>query len=82
MGLVVFLTAVNSGFMDMGRILGMEIASIGKWPLIGLGFLIGLIVVLVEPAVHVLGEQIEEVTSGHIPINLIRMTLSLGVELQ
>lgn len=78
-GLVVFLTAVNSGFMDMGRILGMEIASIGKWPLIGLGFLIGLIVVLVEPAVHVLGEQIEEVTSGHIPINLIRMTLSLGV---
>jgi hypothetical protein len=78
-GLVIFLTAVNSGFMDMGRVLGMEIASIGKWPLIGLGFLIGLIVVLVEPAVHVLGEQIEEVTSGHIPINLIRMTLSLGV---
>lgn len=78
-GLVVFLTAVNSGFMDMGRILGMEIASIGKWLLIVIGFIVGLIVVLVEPAVHVLGEQIEEVTSGHIPIKLIRMTLSIGV---
>ena len=68
-GLVIFLTAVNSGFMDMGRILGMEIAKMNKGLLIGLGFALGLIVVLVEPAVHVLGEQIEEVTGGHIPIN-------------
>ena len=79
LGLTLFLTAVNSGFMDMGRILGMEIAKISKWLLIGIGFLIGLIVVLVEPAVHVLGEQIEDVTGGHIPIKLIRMTLSLAV---
>jgi nitrogen regulatory protein PII len=79
LGLVCFLTAVNSGFMDMGRIIGMEIAQMKQWVLVGIGFLLGLIVVLVEPAVHVLGEQIEEVTSGHIPLNLIRMTLSIGV---
>jgi hypothetical protein len=79
LGLVLFLTAVNSGFMDMGRILGMEIAKMNPWILIGIGFVMGFIVVLVEPAVHVLGEQIEEVTGGHIPLNLIRMTLSIGV---
>ena len=81
LGLVLFLTAVNSGFMDMGRILGMEIAKLNPWILVGIGFVVGFIVVLVEPAVHVLGEQIEEVTSGHIPLNLIRMTLSIGVAL-
>lgn len=79
LGLAIFLTAVNSGFMDMGRIIGMELAKMNKWVLIGIAFFMGLIVVLVEPAVHVLGEQIEEVTGGHIPINLIRMTLSAGV---
>jgi len=79
LGLTVFLTAVNSGFMDMGRIIGIEIGQMNPWVLIGTGFLLGLIVVLVEPAVHVLGEQIEEVTSGHIPIGLIRTTLSIGV---
>lgn len=79
LGLVIFLTAVNSGFMDMGRVIGMEIAKINNWLLIGIGFALGLIVVLVEPAVHVLGEQIEEVTGGHIPVSLIRTTLSLGV---
>jgi len=59
----------------------MEIAKINIWLLVGIGFLIGLIVVLVEPAVHVLGEQIEDVSGGHIPIRLIRMTLSLAVGL-
>ena len=81
LGLTLFLTAVNSGFMDMGRILGMEIAKMNPWILIGIGFVLGFIVVLVEPAVHVLGEQIEEVTGGHIPLKLIRMTLSIGVAL-
>ncbi len=78
-GLTLFLTGVNSGFMDMGRIIGMELAGMTPWILVGVAFVLGLIVVLVEPAVHVLGEQIEEVTSGHIPVKLIRMTLSLGV---
>jgi hypothetical protein len=81
LGLTIFLTAVNTGFMDMGRIIGMSLANMSPWILIGIGFVLGLIVVLVEPAVHVLGEQIEEVTGGHIPIKLIRMTLSLGVGL-
>jgi hypothetical protein len=79
LGLTIFLTAVYSGFMDMGRIIGIEIGKMSPWILIGIGFLLGLIVVLVEPAVHVLGEQIEEVTSGHIHVSLIRTTLSIGV---
>lgn len=78
-GLVLFLTAVYAGFLGMGRTIGMELAKMGSWALIGIGFLLGMIVVLVEPAVHVLGEQIEEVSGGHIPIKLIRITLSIGV---
>lgn len=79
LGLIFFLTAVNSGFMDMGRILGMKIASLDSRVLILTGFVIGLIIVLVEPAVHVLGEQIQDVSGGSIPVSVIRMTLSLGV---
>ena len=78
-GLIIFLTSVHSGFMDMGQVIGKAIASLDQRLLILIGFLLGLIVVLMEPAVHVLGKQIEEVTAGHIPIKLIRMSLSLGV---
>ncbi len=79
LGLILFFTGVNSGFMDMGWVIGMQIAALDYRLLILIGFLLGMIIVLMEPAVHVLGEQIEEVTGGHIPIKLIRFTLSLGV---
>ncbi|MCK9547070.1 MAG: DUF1538 domain-containing protein [Sphaerochaeta sp.] len=78
-GLVLFLTGVHSGFLDMGRVIGMQVAGFDQRILILVGFLLGMIVVLMEPAVHVLGEQIEEVTAGHIPIRLIRITLSGAV---
>ncbi|NLY36926.1 MAG: DUF1538 domain-containing protein [Tissierellia bacterium] len=78
-GLTFFLVGANQGFMEMGRLLGMGIARTHPYLLPLLGFLTGLIVVLAEPAVHVLGEQIQEVSAGAIPLKIIRLTLSLGV---
>lgn len=80
-GLSLFLTGVYSGFLDMGRIIGQSIAGEHAWLLPIVGFLIGMIVVLVEPAVLVLGQQIEETTGGRIPGKIIKVTLSLGVAL-
>lgn len=81
LGLTLFLTGVYSGFLDMGRIIGQSIASEHAWLLPVVGFLIGMIVVLVEPAVIVLGQQIEETTGGRIPGKIIKVTLSIGVAL-
>ena len=41
----------------------------------------GLVVVLAEPAVHVLGEQVEDVTGGYINSKLLMGALSIGVGL-
>lgn len=79
LGLTFFLVGANHGFMDMGRLLGMGLAENHLYLLPLFGFLTGLIVVLAEPAVHVLGEQIREVSAGAIPLKLIRLTLSIGV---
>lgn len=79
-GLVLFLTGVNAGFFDVARIMGMEIAALGyKFLLPLLGIIIGMVVVLAEPAVYVLSNQVEEVTSGYIPKKMILTTLSIGV---
>ena len=80
LGLTLFLVGVNAGFMDVGRVMGEGVAILDNkifLPLIG--FLLGMVVVLAEPAVYVLTEQVEEVTSGHIKKKLILMTLSLGI---
>lgn len=79
-GFVLFLTGVNAGFMEAGSAIGHAAASVDKnWIVIPIGFLLGLTVILAEPAVYILNEQVEDVTSGHIKKKVILFTLSIGV---
>lgn len=79
-GLSIFMTGVQAGFMDAGRILGEGVALMpNRYLLLIIGFLLGMVVVLAEPAVYVLTEQVEEVTSGHIKKKSILITLSIGI---
>lgn len=79
-GLVLFLTGVNAGFMEAGVAMGFAVASLDyNWILIVIGFVLGLAVILAEPAVYLLNEQVEEVTSGHIKKRTMLLALSIGV---
>jgi len=81
-GLTVFLVGVNAGFMDVGSEVGMRIASIdNKVYVIIVGFVLGLVTILAEPAVHVLTHQIEDVTSGYVKRRAVFASLCLGVGL-
>ena len=79
-GLVLFLTGVNVGFMSVGNYIGHAIVdSPFKFLIIPLGMIIGYFIVSAEPAVHVLTKQVEETTSGTIPGKLLGVSLSIGV---
>lgn len=79
-GLVIFLVGVNSGFMDVGRYIGHVLATEhSKTFIVAIAFLMGVLTILAEPAVHVLTNQIEAVTAGSIKKSVVLMTLSIGV---
>ena len=78
-GLVLFLTGVNVGFMPIGYKLGYELANLNKWLLVGIGLLMGVLVVLAEPAIHVLNQQVEEVTGGYVSKKSMMMGLCISV---
>ena len=78
-GLVIFLTGVNVGFMPIGFKLGKEIAGWNDWFLIGFGLLMGMLVVLAEPAIHVLNQQVEDVTGGLVSKKSMLLGLCIGV---
>lgn len=80
-GLTLFLIGVNQGFMDMGRFMATELANNHSNLLPWIGLVMGLVVVLAEPAVHVLGEQVEDVTGGYVNSNVLLLALSIGVGL-
>ena len=78
-GLVIFLTGVNVGFMPVGYKLGYQMAQANKVLLVLLGLAMGVLVVLAEPAIHVLNGQVEDVTGGYITKKSMLMGLCIGV---
>lgn len=84
LGLLIFLSGIDFGFAFAGQYIGqvfMDAARPGwfKWLLLFIGFVLGAAITLSEPAVTVLGEQLEEITNGHIKKLTIRVTLAIGI---
>ncbi|MBO5374146.1 MAG: DUF1538 domain-containing protein [Clostridia bacterium] len=80
-GLVLFLTGANVGFMPVGYLIGAGLGSQGalSFIVIPIGMIIGYFIVAAEPAVQVLQTQVEDVTSGAIPKRALAFALEIGV---
>ena len=78
-GLVLFLTAVNVGFMPIGYKIGTNLADGHPAVIIGFGFVLGMVVVLAEPAVQILNRQVEDITDGTVSRKSMMIALSIGV---
>ncbi len=86
-GLSVFLTGANVGFMPTGAYIGNALAECNPWLLLPIGMIVGAFIVLAEPAIHVLNEQVEEITNGSIRkrtmiiVMMISMAIALGLSM-
>ena len=83
-GLLIFLSGIDFGFGFVGQYIGQIFFDESrpecfKWLLLLVGFILGAAITASEPAVTVLGIQIEELTNGHIKKMTIRITLALGI---
>ena len=78
-GLVIFLAAVSVGFLPLGYKMGTQLAAQDPVLLVLFAFLLGLTVVLAEPAIHVLNKQVESVTGGAVKKTSMLIALSVGV---
>ena len=79
LGLILFLTGVNVGYMPIGYKMGAKISLLHPALLVGLGLVMGILVVLAEPAIHVLNAQVEDVTGGYIKKKSMMIGLCTGV---
>lgn len=82
-GLIIFLVAVEVGFMPVGFKIGQQIAEFNPAVLAALGFVLGAVAVLAEPAVHVLNKQVESVTNGGVKKleMLIALSIAVGISI-
>lgn len=78
-GMLLFLTAVTVGFVPIGYKLGKELAGSHPMAVVALALVLGAVVVLAEPAVHVLNKQVEEVTDKAVSKRTMLIALAVGV---
>lgn len=84
LGLLIFLSGIDFGFGFVGQYIGQIFFEESrpesfKWLLLLVGFILGAAITVSEPAVTVLGVQIEELTNGHIKKSTISITLAIGI---
>ncbi|MBW6463377.1 MAG: DUF1538 domain-containing protein [Firmicutes bacterium] len=81
-GLALFLQGVKIGFMPVGNEMGSILGGLpSRWVLIPIGFLLGFVATLAEPAVRILTRQVEKSSSGYIRSTLMMYTLCTAVGL-
>ena len=78
-GLTLFLSSVSATMSPIGLAVGQKLAGQPDWIIIITAFVIGMVTILCEPAVHVLTTQIEEISDGQIKSRTVLFTLSIGV---
>ncbi len=79
-GLVIFMTGANVGFIRTGNYIGNALASLKvKEIIILIGAFLGYMIVRAEPAVYVLMKQVESITNGKITGKAMLTSLSFGV---
>ncbi len=80
LGMVLFLTGANVGFMPAGNYIGQFLGDLHyNWILIPLGMTMGFFNVRAEPAVHILNDEIEYMTGGAISKGAMLWGMSIGV---
>lgn len=80
-GLVLFLSGVEGAFTPIADFVGGKLANDTLWMLLLISGVIGVVVVLCEPAVQVLVKQIEQVSDGAIKRHTMLVALSAGIGL-
>lgn len=83
LGATIFLTGVYAGFMPLSTALGITLgklsATLNPFIVVGIGLILGFLVAFAEPAVSILGYQVEKTSRGLLSRKLIMMIISSGV---
>jgi len=80
-GLTLFISAVSVGFLPIASIIGFSLTSNYFYLLLPIGLIIGLTIIFVEPAIHILIKTVEDITNKLIKKRTMFITLSIGFSL-
>ena len=81
LGLLLFLSGANIGFLSIGRTIGAGFASseLGRGMIFLFMIIIGFIIAFAEPSIKILAHQIEEISEGAIKSRKLLVIFGFGI---
>lgn len=82
-GLLLFLSGANVGFLSVGRTVGLGFASseLGRGLIFLFMIIVGFIIAFAEPSIKILAHQIEEISEGAIKAKKLLVIFGAGISL-
>lgn len=82
LGLSIFLFGVDIGITPIGNLMGSQLIKTNKLAILAIGgIVLGFIVAIAEPDLHILAGQVDSVTSGLISKLSLVIVVSIGIGL-
>lgn len=78
-GLYLFLFGIDLGLLSMGNEVGLFLSTCSPVFVVLVSICIGFLITFTEPAVRVLGVQVEEVTQGNIRRNFVTVAIAVAM---
>ena len=78
-GLYLFLFGIDFGLVDMGREVGLFLASQKPIFAILISVILGFLITFTEPSVRILGAQVEDVTQGNIRKTAVTIAIAISM---
>ena len=80
-GLFLFLFGINFGFLEMGEVIGSVLSVCPDWLFLLITVVIGFVIAFSEPAIRVLGAEVEDVTQGNITRTGVTIAIAIAMML-
>lgn len=82
LGLSIFLFGVDIGITPIGNLMGSHLVKTNKIAIVAIGgMILGFIIAIAEPDLHILAGQVDSITSGLISKFSIVVVVSIGIGL-
>lgn len=79
-GMIIFLTGIYAAFMPVSKNLGIYLINNDcNLVVLAIGIILGFLVMISEPAVNILGSQVENASQGMFSKKLITIIMAVGV---
>lgn len=80
-GMIIFLVGTDFSISKIGKIIGKKLSSKNNLLILVMGLILGFIISIAEPDLHIIAKQVQNVTDSQINLFMLVTIVSIGISI-